>query len=391
MDKLHQMAIAAALAFALALFVLTSSPCTAPLSRRFLQVTGSPMTTTTTSSYFYSESDCDRYLQWGGRKDDTCNSMPRVLLYTWSTENTFADYRNEVYWKACYAHMHGFDLLIADPFHVDTAKDWRGWYTNFNLWAWWVSLVDQVPKYDYVFTTGADVKFSEEWLHFPVWAFNPGHSDLSIMDQCYSDWGLNENAFLFKNTDWSMSFLRNGLTFKDKDIIQGDNGGWMEMLLIAFGDEALSRGEDGYSNKCLPHLLLDEPLEKVLNRTDDYFARKNQNYSKCFFAELDRLAGPYNQRFKSDHVAFNPLLNVDNKVSYSSIPWANCWSHLHDPFYAKKCVQWNATTSCFAFHWNGLSKLLENHTEVRGTCPDPTFRWDLSPYNTINRMGHKSQ
>jgi len=344
-------------------------------------------TTTTTVKHFFTDSDCERYRRWPWKKDDTCKNMPKILLFTWCTESTYESYRNEMYWKSCYAHMHGYDLIIADPFNTKEGSDW---YTNFNLWAWWVALKDQVPKYDYVFTTGADVLLTQNWLEFPVWAFDAGNKDLNLMDQCYSDWGFNENAFLFKYTNWSMDFLNQGLIFKEKSIIQGDNGGWMENILISLGQEVAEKGGKGYSNKCLPHLMLSEPLEKVLKRKDKLYAQKNLDYSKCFFSELSRMAGPYNMRL-SKHIGFNPLMDVSDKTMESRVPWANCWSHLHDPFFSKTCVgDLDPKVHCFAFHWNGLSKLLENHKIIHGSCPDPTFNWDASPYNTKNRRKKKS-
>jgi len=339
--------------------------------------------TTTTSTFYFQVRDCKRYLTWPGRADDLCRTIPRVLMFTWCTENVFEEFQKEMYWKACYAHTHGYDLLMGDPLNASLGGRW---YNRNNMWAWWTVMMDVLPKYDYVFFTGADVLISQYWLNFPVWAFSGGQDDLSLMDQCYADWGLNENAVLFKNTKWSMEWLRKGVeSFMHLDTLQGDNGAYNEQLLVALGAEAEARGETGYNNDCLDHLVVPR-LSSDYRKTPLYL-ESNQNYSHCFFDVLERLAGPLNLRNLPKHIRFNPLMPASDNNSDVAVPWANCWSLLRDPWYARPCVgARDPELNCFTWHFNGMQKLKENHRYLEGVCPDPTFDWSTFQYNPKNRQ-----
>jgi len=223
------------------------------------------------------------------------------------------------------------------------------------------------------------------------------------MDQCFSDFGFNDNAFLFKNSEWSKNWLKDGLAFMDQDVIQADNGGFMEQMLISLGAEAEARNKTGYGNTCKDLLIFEGALNNMWQ--NPAYWDQNRKYAQCFFSELARLAGYFNKRDKSRHIRFNPLMDQDDirlqGSEYHYVPWANCWSLIVDPHASTRPSGATSTThafnckrsldpvrNCFAYHWNGNNKLKEDHSTIKGgTCPDPTFDWSASPFNWDNR-GH---
>mmetsp|Transcript_14361 Transcript_14361/g.26132 ORF Transcript_14361/g.26132 Transcript_14361/m.26132 type:complete len:572 (-) Transcript_14361:11-1726(-) len=350
-------------------------------------------------SHFYAASDLERFGNWSQRANH--KRLPKVLLYTWATEDTYANFYWENYWKACYAHAHGFDIVFSDSLNFTGVAKWDGvdlgWYSEEHMWAWVHGAQEYMftGKYDYVFVMGTDTLLVENNLDFPMWQFDTGH-DITIMDDhlvhppnCF---GLNENNMLFKPTNFTRQWLYELFEFRKGFYLQGDNGPYMEMMLIALGREAEANGKPGYQNACLGWMTLDRPNTKM---QFDQIKFKGNMYYDCFFKELGRLAGDYGGR-QSKHIGFSPtyfwdggrvLLPNDLKGSDKQIyPWANCWSN-------PRKFWTNIWENCFAFHWNGAKedpnivharKSSHERMAVKG-CPDPTFNFETSPYHPKNR------
>lgn len=339
------------------------------------QTTKSTTTRSPYYHYYYGHSDCARFQSWSGRKGflkgRSCGNIPRVLIFTWTTEDTYTLLENEVYWKACYAHAHGFDLVITDEGHLNNVS----YYSEANMFGWVLPIKKYLLAgvYDYVFLMGGDVLINAVNLDFPLWAYNDGHY-LSIMDQGYSPLGFNENDLLFRvssaeSVAWSEQFVTMMFSHRVRHSLQGDNGPYMENLLILLGREAESKGFHGYDNICNESLVKDRSVRQFIHDFGwQAVGEWNLNYSNCFFKQLDMLAGPWNKR-TSRQIGF---------VSWNdkTLPLANCWTSVW---------QVNRTERCFAFHWNGGTGREDGAHPATGGCPDPTFNWSASLYNRRNR------
>mmetsp|Transcript_47441 Transcript_47441/g.84000 ORF Transcript_47441/g.84000 Transcript_47441/m.84000 type:complete len:474 (-) Transcript_47441:75-1496(-) len=357
-------------------------------------------------SPLYVVNDSLRFTDWSQLLKWTSNKLPRVLIYTWCTEDTYSKFTNEVYWKACYAHAHGFDIVFtpsknfSGTIQWDWSKDKDGgqrdvdqWYSEENMWAWWHDIQQYLfsGKYDYVLMMGADTLIQESNLDFPAWAWDTGH-DVTVMDQYHfkypDSYGLNENVLLFKPSSFSKAFIEECFEFRKGFHLQGDNGPYMETLLTVIGREVEATGREGYNKKCYQYLKLEAPASVVLKEETKRWMKLNDDYSRCFFSELDRLIGKYGAR-TSKNIGFTPTYLWDSalgkvllpsdareKPNYPG-PWANCWSSV------RKWWTYPAK-NCFAFHWNG-PKDPDMFGYVKGQCPDSTFNWKASPYNPENR------
>eukprot|EP00930_Biecheleria_cincta_P018730 TRINITY_DN14487_c1_g3_i2.p1 TRINITY_DN14487_c1_g3~~TRINITY_DN14487_c1_g3_i2.p1 ORF type:complete len:490 (-),score=53.07 TRINITY_DN14487_c1_g3_i2:29-1462(-) len=357
-------------------------------------------------SNFYSGNDLLWFKHWSQQYH--YGKPPRVLIYTWSTENSFKIFANEAHWKACYAHTHGFDIVFSDVLNVSGVKKptqsaggsfLEKWYSDEYMWAWNRDVQRYLfsGQYDYVLNVGADVLFHKLFLDFPVWAYDTGH-DITTMDQDYVSYGFNENAVLLKPTDFTREFLDVHFGYRVDFWLQGDNGPWMEAMLVYLGREAEASGRPGYKNICAKHGILTMPSWAFVKQNLEAALQTSTEYSKCFFGELDRLAHKFGHRV-SKHLGWskvrkardsaemlpqhNDLLHLDQAV----MPWANCFTHVRDHW---KDFEQN----CFAFHWNGVKSTThitgmhgeESVAGVKGTCPDPSFDWRSSPWNYANRQ-----
>jgi len=327
--------------------------------------------------------DSERFAAWSEYTQYSGKVRPRVLLYTWCSNNSYFRYPNEMYWKMCYARLHGFDVLFSDEStEIDVKKqekanldDVEKVYSDFFMWAWVFGARKTLRKillsgeYDYVWMTGADVLIHEPNIYFPVWALDSGH-DLTVMDQNFHSFGLNENALLFRASNWSVQFLDDMLEHRFDFNIQGDNGPYMEAILTGLGREADADGKPGYDNKCRKLLKLEHSAAYLFNTDPDLYTRINDGYANCFFAELERMVGPYGNR-TSKRIGFAPTSGPD------MLPWANCWSVVRD--YWK-----NWSKNCLSLHWNGYKGKSFYHPQA-GQCPDPSLDWRASIYNPDNR------
>lgn len=357
-----------------------------PLLQAGLQTT----TATPTKVPYFSESDYARAAPSSFFRGRFKPGMPRVVIATWCTEDLMTRFMNEVYWKSCYAHAHGFDVLFTGvrP-NVSGVKvyeanvlgsDSRTWYGDENMWPW-VPIIKALlmsGDYDYVWYVGGDVLIQEINLDFPVWAWDTGKGhDITVMDQQYNEWGLNLNGLLIKPTQWSIDFLDTLYAHRKNFNLQGDNGPYMETILYYLNMERQGQGFRPYQDTCWPLLIQDRP-SGIINAEDDkegthHYQDLNKAYATCFFKEFDRLAGFFSFR-DSTNIGFSKTMGKDAK------PWANCWSLL------RMYTDWE--TNCFALHWNGLQKFGRPQGIV-GTCPDPTFDWAADPNNADNHRRPK--
>eukprot|EP00930_Biecheleria_cincta_P096721 TRINITY_DN88529_c0_g1_i1.p1 TRINITY_DN88529_c0_g1~~TRINITY_DN88529_c0_g1_i1.p1 ORF type:complete len:469 (-),score=86.58 TRINITY_DN88529_c0_g1_i1:71-1477(-) len=368
--------------------------------------------------------DCQRYKTWANDSSEgACSRIPRVLIFTFLTEDYYSMFENEIYWKLCYAHMHGFDVEFTDQVqgnvgagkrgkggknhsvqkhtlhnhtlqnHTEqnqTAPDSKNSYGNNPygdemMWAFSRALRNRIDlDYDYIFATGADVQFLKVNLDFPVWQWDRGHH-MTLMDQDYCKWGFNENNMLFKIAGGGNSWVKDFFDGwygdnKNSNSLQGDNGPYMETILKVISHESKEDEGIAYDGRCLKKLRLDGPSTELIAHDEatgshDY-EQHNKDYSDCFFAELNRLAGPFNNR-SSQHVGFA-------RVDDHSTPWANCWAWVRDTWTEPE-------KHCFAYHWNGPKNKAEPHT-VQPGCPAPGFDetvWSKSPYNPKNRKAQQ--
>mmetsp|Transcript_13975 Transcript_13975/g.24504 ORF Transcript_13975/g.24504 Transcript_13975/m.24504 type:complete len:628 (-) Transcript_13975:180-2063(-) len=368
--------------------------------------------TTTTSLPYFNASDWDQFVKWKQRVPFEGNKPPRILIYTWCTEDTFVKFQNEVYWKSCYGHLHGYDVVFSDKKNFSGMAEYKGpgigqlsdWYSEENMWALWSDIQPYLKsgKYDYVFMMGADVLIQGAWMHWPVWAWDRGH-DVTVMDQHHFpfrwSYGLNENDVLFKATDFTLQFINEVFEFRKGFHLQGDNGPYMEGILRTLGRIAESEGREGYHQECYPLVQIDKP--SVLSFSSGWWERRNDQFDTCFFKQLNRMTGSYGYR-NSKGIGFYPtFIGFDGKavlpkeflpgtsapyvppehVHYPLLPlgpWANCWSSVR--------TFWNKPwMNCFAYHWNGPKDPSKHGTVSGGTCPDPTFDWANNPYNPANR------
>mmetsp|Transcript_126067 Transcript_126067/g.223269 ORF Transcript_126067/g.223269 Transcript_126067/m.223269 type:complete len:438 (-) Transcript_126067:6-1319(-) len=328
--------------------------------------------TTTTTPFYYFTSDSARFARWS-RRERHKSGFPKVLVYTWMTEALYTSLENEVYWKACYAHAHGFDVVFTDAGNRHSVE----WYSDANMWAWLFAAQEYLTSgvYDYVIYMGGDVLINSLHLDFPLWAFDTGHY-LTVMDQDADDWGLNENNLIFTVSSadaiaWVQNFIETMASHRKDHNLQGDNGPFMETLLTLLGHEVSAVGKVGYYNKCRSLLKMSISFPQFIKQSGfDAYTQANAAYSRCFFEELDRLIGPVHNR-QSNEVGF--VTTTDT----AHFPWGNCWGHVR--------VFWKDWEyQCWAFHWNGGTGRETVHT-LTGTCPDPTFNWTTSPYNRLNR------
>jgi len=159
------------------------------------------------------------------------------------------------------------------------------------------------------------------------------------------------------------------LSFRKHWTLQGDNGAFMEALLILLGREKKENGLQGYNASCEQLLFLPMPSRVVMG--SQYYLDKNWNYSVCFFDQLELLAGPENNR-RSKSIGFH-------RNNDESIPWLNCWSMV------RESPEWSPwIPRCFAIHFNG-----GNHPPAvvpPWPCKAPTFNWANSPYNPWYRQ-----
>eukprot|EP00930_Biecheleria_cincta_P018725 TRINITY_DN14487_c0_g2_i1.p1 TRINITY_DN14487_c0_g2~~TRINITY_DN14487_c0_g2_i1.p1 ORF type:complete len:767 (+),score=70.73 TRINITY_DN14487_c0_g2_i1:81-2303(+) len=347
---------------------------------------------------FYAGNDLLWFRNWALQSKHT-RRPPRVLIYTWCTENSFKLFLNEAHWKHCYAHAHGYDILFSEHLNVSGVKKYTktvsdfstAWYSDDMMWAWNRDVKRYLfsGKYDYVFNVGADVLFLRNYLDFPVWAYDTGH-DITIMDQDYVSYGFNQNAVLFKPTEFTRDYLDLHYGYRRDFWLQGDNGPWMEVMLVYLGQEAEAAGRPGYTNSCAELGILTKPSALIVQENLTKAIIINTKYSRCFFQELDRMVGTINSR-NSLHIGWSKSAIVTNNEerlprdndllsSKNVMPWANCFSWVRQTWT-------DFEHNCFAHHWNGV-KTDTRDSVVDGKCPDPTFDWKNSPWNFANRAQH---
>jgi len=287
------------------------------------------------------ESRCSTFLKWDPAST-SCKKLPRVLIYTWCTEDQLVKFENEGYWKSCYAHAHGFDLVFTGGYPPRLRQYLKS------------------RKYDYVFFLSADSLLQMGHMEFPVWAWDQGH-DITVMDEKSSEWGMSFNAILFKATDWTVKFL--DTLHAHQENVKG-NGPYMETILTHLSADAEAHDIPGYNGSCWPGLVSRRPVWTLKLPSVGIYAKTRALHSECFFKELDRLVGPFGNR-NSKHIGFSTIWKKD------SLPWANCWGAMRI-----------LGSKCFLVHWNGF-KAEGSHNTVR-TCPDATFNWDTASYNPNN-------
>mmetsp|Transcript_163093 Transcript_163093/g.313273 ORF Transcript_163093/g.313273 Transcript_163093/m.313273 type:complete len:794 (-) Transcript_163093:4-2385(-) len=352
----------------------------------------------------YAESDAFWFANWSRRVHREGKGLPRVLIYTWCTESTYYRYINEVYWKTCYAHAHGFDIVFTSEKNFPNARGWN-WpmfvhlgygVEEINAFAWVKGVHDYIDsgEWDYVFMMSLDTLIQEHQFDFPVWAWDRGH-DITLMDQYHFVWpdshGLNVNGILFKNTDYTKQFLADVFEYRHGFYLLNDQGPFMVTMLIHLGREAKEKGKMPYLHACTNWMRLHEPYDNILNKEYQKYAKIAEHFSHCFFRELDRMVGTYGFRF-SAHFGFSTTFNLQpsgNRIlpeyyeKPSQLgPWSNCWRNVR---------KWwpHPEKNCFAYRWNGPHMVLiptekAMYDFVQGQCPEPTFDWWWSPFN--NRM-----
>lgn len=375
--------------------------------------TTSGVTTTTStrlSPLFYDDTPWLEH--WGLKEQYPHGRLPRVLIFNWCTEDIRIQFVNAIYWLSCYAHAHGFDIVLDSsgtkktPVNVTGAgpvnffgqdkEDHtqhlpQGYYDDSHMWGW----VPAIKKYlfsgqwDYVIYVGIDVLVNGNNFNFPIWAYDRGH-DITIMDQRYSYVGFNENSVIFKPTEFSRLFLDELYEFHKGYYLQGDNGPYMEMILRTLGQEAREEGRGAYNDQCLPKVKLDMPNSKFQQERNAEALCQMIEYARCFFDTLDTLAGPYGHR-KSKHIGFSPTFYADttgtyrysdmsDKLSLKLTPWSNCYSEIR--------TNWSLHPygNCLFWHYNGpkQGRLWIHGKEtygnvftriIGGKCFDPSFDW----------------
>lgn len=335
---------------------------------------------------FHTAGDWIRFLEWAPRIGFTSDQkkLPRVLIYTWIQEDWIAKYVNEVHWKSCYAHMHGYEIIFS-PLNISLLNGFDQWVSQENMWAWWPDIQQYLfsGDYDYVLMTAVNSLISEQNLDFPVWAWDTGH-DITIMDENLFDSpnpsGLNMNNILFKASDAAREFGDQVFKFrKGFDLLEGDNGPFMESILktISAGEEAA--GKTGYDHQCLKYL--NQPVKKWSDGMKK--GHLNRKYQRCFFEQLDHLVGGFGKR-QSKTIGFSStyMMKDDSIVLPYQVhgepgligPWANCWS-------SPRKTWTDPELHCFAFRWNESEVM----GEVVGVCPDDSFKWETFAYNPANR------
>jgi len=347
-------------------------------------------TTTTTSSCAATSTfsnDTPYFNRWVLREQFSCNQRPRVLIYNWGTEDVRTNFVGSIYWLSCYAHQHGFDIVFDSSkegltgVKTDTTSTW---YANENMWGWVPGIQRYLfsGKWDYVIYVGIDVLVNGANIGFPIWFYDQGH-DITIMDQpgdgLYAITGYNENAVLFRPTEFVRRFLAELFEFRKDFYLQGDNGPYMEMMLRILSREATAEGRAGYLDQCLPTLKLEMSLAEATG-FHDWFEARNAKYVTCFFKALDELAGIYGYR-KSKHIGFSPLYygNATGFYRYEHLPdkltpAANCFHLL------RRDLDFHPWQNCLFFHYNG-DKMGQFHQIRGGRCDDPTFDWPTWKYN----------
>ncbi|KNC47107.1 uncharacterized protein AMSG_03536 [Thecamonas trahens ATCC 50062] len=254
------------------------------------------------------------------------SGKPRVLMFTWATEDTYERFESSYYWKACYAAKHGYELIVTDEmdnawddFDKKTETD-GGWYRESRMYAWHKAITKHMVsgEYDLIWMTGADTLMVPRHFDVQLTDYYDGYP-LTIMDQEFDIWGFNQNALLMEAQapgSWIEAFRAIHFTGSKEHIVQSDNGMYMITILEMLGAEAKLRGEKGYAQKCNKLAILDMPAP-VLDNTDfEEYKRRNIALGECFFAELERLAGPYNSR-RSSYINLVPQSDP--------LPWLNCW------------------------------------------------------------------
>ncbi|KNC52308.1 uncharacterized protein AMSG_01139 [Thecamonas trahens ATCC 50062] len=279
----------------------------------------------------------------------------RVLIFSWATEDTYTKYETEVYWKACYAATHGYDLIITDELDPklvaaeaadgDDEYSQEGWYREERMYAWHKALTRHLVsgEYDLVYMIGADTLLVPPMMNFALTRYYEGHP-LTIMDQKFQFWGYNQNALLFSTQaagSWLEAFRAVFFARHKQFTLQSDNGSFMETMLEFLGAEAELNGLPGYDGKCGKLAVLDIPAGKLAKIDFSTYEATMLAYSECFFPELGRLAGPYNER-KSSFVNF--VAHTDER------PWANCWGGLR----LNHPDEWRSR--CFGIHLNGAGR-----------------------------------
>lgn len=322
---------------------------------------------------------------WARRyKHSSRTKPPRVLIYTWCTEDSYTKFENEVYWKACYAHSHQFDVVFSSAESISGEQG----NSEGGIGAW----VDDIQKYlfsgkyDYVFMMRAEVLIQESNFDFPVWAYDRG-SDITVMDQHFFDdfkaVGLDANNILFKPSNFTRNFLQELLKYRRGFHLHGEHGPYMETILLFLGRESKKQGRSDYDGACSQYLKLDEPEIKLKMESKSKWIGLTELYSKCFFDHLDSLVGIWGER-NAGHFGFSPIYVPFNgsQLLPSSFhgnvtlgPWANCLDAVRK-FWSLPSV------NCFAYHWSDDSDPSIGGA-VKGTCPDPTFEWPNSKYDLV--------
>mmetsp|Transcript_25259 Transcript_25259/g.44852 ORF Transcript_25259/g.44852 Transcript_25259/m.44852 type:complete len:433 (+) Transcript_25259:49-1347(+) len=368
---------------------------------RFLRWPTHPATANSTTMRMLSKSDRMRFDGWSQRAEFSGSSLPSVLLFAWATEDIRVKFSNSIYSMSCYAHAHGIDFVLESDMNFAGIKPpanpnlTNHWYADKYMWAWMHAIQPYIlsGKYDYIFYVGLDVAINPEHFDWPLWAYDKGH-DITIMDQNFMGGAWNLNAVLFRTSRFTLQFLREWFEFRKGFWQQGDNGPYQEMILRTLGREAQENNKTGYNDKCLP--LLEVPMMSWLEFQVLYPGKpvfnKIQDYSECFFSELDRMAGVYGYR-NSKHIGFSqtylntcecgnampnciPLTGCwifNGPAGHKAVaPWANCFSGPRE--------LWPETQrNCFLFHYNGFKDQLLS--AKLGSCPDPSFDWGSSLHN----------
>lgn len=357
-----------------------------------------PRTVATPS--FYTSSDLTRFASTSENFYFQSEQLPRVLLYSTTDINTARlsplyvgrhppSVVSGVYWKACYAHLHGFNLAFASgksieqdahaKQHNDPRTDETG---NRRLQherddsLFWTIMEDLNRRlssglYDYVFWLDGYTAFNDLYLDLPVWAYDLGH-DITVMDQIHNPEGFQLNGVLFRTSPAAKNFMQGVLGYKNliETYVSNGQGAFLEMMLTALGAEAEERGTRGYSHNCAQYSRLG-----YMAMFDENYVKTLNAHSECFFAELERLAGAYGYResktigFSKTYTWQNKLLlyhDVANQANPGKLlPLSNCVGGLRTAEHAQE--------DCFVYNMNDGGRGPPNPRYP--SCPDHLFRF----------------
>ena len=274
-----------------------------------------------------------------------------------------------------------YPVPVKIPLGPGAGKSGGSWYS---LGPQWSTLANMLrffddPEIDFIWMTGGDQYLQRTDVDIAELLELAGpDKDVVVMDAPHWPESRSKSygfgGILVRNTEWARDFILRMYAKRWRFYLWDDNTALTETLLEVLSEEnvaaaaaaeaagAEGHGQQGeeYDEKVSCSKFAELLLPYGMHNEYSQFGLSGKvvgDYGKCFFDQLDRLAGPYGNRAPNSKIYFHNMLT--NSINL------NCWSALReDP---RMDLSW-----CMTVHFNGLGPMRKPFVWATSACNNVT-------------------